>query len=245
MEPESRIVLGADGTVQAASGSLASGLVDRRLEQCDGLPLEVLESGRALLRQLHAGGKRVEFQTVALDGGNRTVQLVAIEALAIRRAATDVRTLFASKLDVIAAQAAAAGVTLTMAVADDFPAVVHVDGEKLAWAITTLVGSSLRYLQSASHRMHSGTISVRASFDPASSQVTIEAKDDGPGIPADTVKRLFRRDGLNVRGTGLALLLISDICSAHGGTVDVLSSTGPSDHGTTVRLVLPTPGVRN
>lgn len=42
------------------------------------------------------------------------------------------------------------------------------------------------------------------------------------------------------RGAGLALLLMSDICVAHGGTVEVSSSVNLSEHGTTVRLVLPT-----
>jgi signal transduction histidine kinase len=88
--------------------------------------------------------------------------------------------------------------------------------------------------------MHGGTIDVRASFDPTSSQVTIEVQDNGPGIPADTVRRLFTRDSLNVRGAGLALLLMADICAAHGGTVDVRSSTDVSEHGTTIRLTLPT-----
>lgn len=84
--------------------------------------------------------------------------------------------------------------------------------------------------------MTGGTISVRATFEPSSAHVTIEVHDDGPGIPADTVGRLFKRDGLNVRGAGLALLLMSDICEAHGGTVDVRSSIGTADHGTTARL---------
>jgi signal transduction histidine kinase len=88
--------------------------------------------------------------------------------------------------------------------------------------------------------MPGGTITVHAGFDPTSAQVTIEVRDDGPGIPADTVTRLFRRDGLNVRGAGLALLLISDICTAHGGTIDVHSSADVSEHGTTIRLTLPT-----
>jgi signal transduction histidine kinase len=85
-------------------------------------------------------------------------------------------------------------------------------------------------------RQRRGTIVVRAGFDPASSQVIIEVQDDGPGVPAGTVARLFTGDGLNVRGAGLALLLISDVCRAHGGTVDVRSSTDVSGHGTTVRM---------
>jgi len=40
-------------------------------------------------------------------------------------------------------------------------------------------------------------------FDSARSQVTIEVHDDGLGIPADTVARLFKRDGLDVRAPAL------------------------------------------
>jgi signal transduction histidine kinase len=87
--------------------------------------------------------------------------------------------------------------------------------------------------------MPGGTINVKTTHDRATSEVTIEVQDDGPGIPADTVTRLFRRDGLNVRGAGLALLLISDIMAAHGGRVDVRSNTDPVGHGTTIRLTLP------
>jgi two-component system OmpR family sensor kinase len=70
-------------------------------------------------------------------------------------------------------------------------------------------------------------------------EVTIDVQDDGPGIPPDTVSRLFKRDGLNVRGAGLALLFIRDIMAAHGGCVDVHSSIAAIGHGTTIRLTFP------
>jgi signal transduction histidine kinase len=69
--------------------------------------------------------------------------------------------------------------------------------------------------------------------------VSIEVRDDGPGIPVDTVARLFKHDGLNVRGAGLALLLIRDVMAAHGGSVEVRSSIAPVGHGTTIRLTFP------
>lgn len=235
-ERESQIVIGSDGTVLGATPDLPPGLVDVRLEECQALPREAREAGAALLHELRSSGTRVATRTVTPDDGRQTVRVVAVEALAIRRTATDVRALLASKLGVIAFQAAAADVALNVLVADEMPAVVLLDPEKVAWAVTTLVGNALRYVQSGSRRMGGGTITVRAGFDPARSQVTIEVQDDGPGIPADTVTRLFRRDGLNVRGSGLALLLISDICAAHGGTVDVQSRVDASAHGTTVRL---------
>ena len=240
MDRESQIVIGPDGTVLAATGELPAGLVDASLEDCEDLSREVRDAGRALLLRLRRSGSRVLTRSVALDDRGRSVQLVAIEALAIRRVATDVRTLLASKLAVVSYQAAAVDVTLGVVVADDVPVVVHVDSEKVAWAVTTLVGNALRYVRSGSRRMPGGTINVRATFDPVRSEMTVEVQDDGPGIPADTIERLFRRDGLNVRGAGLALLLMSDICVAHGGSIDVRSHVGIPEHGTAVRLTFPT-----
>ena len=172
-----------------------------------------------------------------LDEG--AVEILAIEAIAIRRSATNVQELLASKLDVLASQADAQGVTLSVKVAEDVP-VVHLDSEKVAWAVTTLVGNALRYVQAPSRRLGGRAIVVRATVDHALSEVAISVQDDGPGIPADTVSRLFVRDGLNVRGAGLSLLLIRDIMVAHGGEVDIRSNTDPSSHGTTVRLTFPT-----
>jgi signal transduction histidine kinase len=137
---------------------------------------------------------------------------------------------------VISSQAADVAVTLSVVIAADVPTVVRLDPDKVAWAVTTLVGNALRYMRLGSRQRQGGTINVRAGFDPASSQVIIEVQDDGPGVPAGTVARLFTRDGLNVRGAGLALLMISDVCTAHGGTVDVRSNTDVSGHGTTVRM---------
>ena len=239
IEPDSHVIIGSDGTVLAATGQLPQGLVDARLEDCDDLSPEIREAGAALVQQLRSSGNRVAIQTISLDGGARSVQLVAIEAFVIRRTPTDVRALLASKLAVISSQATEVDVTLSVVVAGDVPPVVYLDSEKVAWAVTTLVGNALRYMRSGSRRMGGEAIAVRVGFDPARSHVTIEVHDDGMGIPADTVARLFRRDGLNVRGAGLALLLMWDICTAHGGTVDVRSGTGAADHGTTVRLTLP------
>lgn len=234
-----QLVIGPDGTVLAATADLPPGLVDVRLEDCDGLSREIREAGKALLDQLRGSGSRVVSRTVALDAAGRSLHVVAIEALAIRRTAVDVRELLTSKLNVISFQAAAVDVTLNVEGAADLPSAVHLDSEKIAWAVTTLVGNALRYMRSGSRRTLGATIDVRSSYDPAASEVTIEVQDDGPGIPADTVARLFRGDGLNVRGAGLSLLLIKDIMTAHQGRVDVRSNTDPVGHGTTIRLTFP------
>jgi signal transduction histidine kinase len=240
VDKQTNIVIGPDGTVLAASGPLAAGLIDRRLEECADLPSAVRVAGDDLLHQLRASGDRVVSYTVDVDGGQTAVRIVAIEALAIRRTPTNLRQLLASKLAVIASQADAAGVTLTVETADDVPAVVQLDSEKLSWAVTTLVGNALRYVQTPSRRLGGHAIGVSINFDRDSSEITIRVHDDGPGIPDDTVKRLFTDSGLNARGPGLALLLIRDILVAHGGRVDLHSTTVPAAHGTSVHLTFPT-----
>jgi signal transduction histidine kinase len=234
---DTQIVIGPDGIVLGATGELAAGLIDVRLEACERLPREVRDAQPELLLLLRQSPGRVVTLNVTLDGGGgRHVQLVAIEALVIRRTPTDLRGLLASKLAVLTSQAVSSDVSLNILVSEKMPAAAQIDAEKVAWSVTTLVGNALRYVQQGSRRMTGRSITVGAAFDPSAGEVSIEVRDDGPGIPPDTVARLFRRDGLNVQGAGLALLLMSDICAAHGGRLDVKSSTAPSDHGTTVRM---------
>jgi signal transduction histidine kinase len=231
------IVLGSDGTVLAVSSSLPVTMIDRPLDQCEGLPRDVQDAAHGLLKRFQQSPVRSLTEEVAWDG--RRVALMAIGALAIRRTPADIRARLSSKLAVISSQALAAHVTLDIAVADAVPAVVHVDADKLAWAVTTLVGNALRYVQSVSRGSLRRRISVRATFERARSEVVIEVRDNGPGIPADSVARLFKSAGLNVQGSGLALRLMSEILVAHGGRVEVQSSVSPADHGTSVRLSFP------
>lgn len=238
MRSDSQVVIGADGTILAVAGQWPEGLVDSRVEDCGDLPREIRAAGHALLHQRRRSGHRMLADTVVCGDG-RTVELIAVEALAVRRVPTDLRALLASKLDVMASQAAAAGIALVVVIADAVPAAVHLDAEKAAWAVTTLVGNALRYVRTGSPRVSGGAIRVHVGFELIDSTLTIDVQDDGPGIPADTVTRLFKRDGLNVRGAGLSLLMISDVCVAHGGAVEVRSATGASDHGTTIRMTFP------
>jgi signal transduction histidine kinase len=192
MASPSQIVIAPDGTVLAASGPLATGLVDARLEDCTRLSPVIRAVGTTLLNQLRVSGNRIVSQTVELDGDEASVDVVAIEALAIRRTAADLRDLLTSKLAVISSQAEAAGVSVNVTIADDVPATVSLDAEKMAWAVTTLVGNALRYVQTPSRRLGGKAIDVRANFDAASSEVTIAVQDDGPGIPGSGSVRILR-----------------------------------------------------
>ncbi len=86
-----------------------------------------------------------------------------------------------------------------------------------------------------------GAIVVRARYEPTASQVVLEVQDDGSGIPKDKVPQLLRRSAAQLHAAGLALSLVQDVIAAHGGTVQIESSTEADRSGTTVRLTLSSP----
>ncbi len=68
----------------------------------------------------------------------------------------------------------------------------------------------------------------------------IEVADNGPGIPAEHLPRLFERfhrvDKKSGKGTGLGLSICKALMEAHGGRIDVKSQVGV---GTTFHVILP------
>src|SRR5262245_33669899 len=120
-------------------------------------------------------------------------EIVAAEAIPLRRAETDLRALLASALEVLEQQAAGLDVALRLEVTSPLPAGMRLDPEKIAWAVTTLVGNALRYVRRGTRRMPGGSIEVELSFLAERGEVVIAVQDDGPGIPADKLPWLFRR----------------------------------------------------
>lgn len=160
------------------------------------------------------------------------------DAMPLRRTPTDVRELLPWSLEALRRQAEARDVALKVQVEEDVPAVVSLDRTKIAWVITALVGNALRYVRRGSQTMPGGSIVVRATYDPASREVTIGVQDDGPGIPADKVQALFSADPRSP-GMALGLTMIRDVVAAHHGTVTVHSDTKAHSRGTTVQVTLP------
>lgn len=82
-----------------------------------------------------------------------------------------------------------------------------------------------------------GTIRLKATGDEE--RVIIEVTDDGAGMPADVLARIFEpfytTKGIG-RGTGLGLSVSQAIARTHGGSLEATSEPG---RGTTFRLELP------
>lgn len=97
---------------------------------------------------------------------------------------------------------------------------------------------------SARHVDEAGRIAVSVEGGAGGAgQLVVEVTDDGEGIPADVIgrvfERFFRADSSRTRdrgGTGLGLAIVRHIIRAMGGTVRAQSELG---QGTTIRFTLP------
>jgi PAS domain S-box-containing protein len=112
-----------------------------------------------------------------------------------------------------------------------------IDSERLRQAVVNLIGNACQAIVEADDdsRPELGTVRVRTASDDE--QLTITVSDNGPGIDADTVERIF--DPLfstRTFGIGLGLPLVQLIAEQHGGGVHCESTPG---QGATFTLWLP------
>ena len=79
--------------------------------------------------------------------------------------------------------------------------------------------------------------------DPAS-QVSIEVRDNGPGMSADDLERIFSPFfTTKPQGTGLGLAIVRKVVDAHDGRIDAVSAPG---RGASFKVTLPlVPSVRS
>ena len=128
----------------------------------------------------------------------------------------------------------AAGVELEMAVPEALP---FVEGDARA-----LNQVFLNLLKNAAEALHGRGGTVHVSARSEGDSVLVQVRDDGPGIPADLLPKLFapffstKEAG---RGTGLGLSISRRVVTDHGGTIEVSSQPG---EGTTFVVTLPVRG---
>src|SRR6266705_648276 len=84
---------------------------------------------------------------------------------------------------------------------------VYVSAGGVSQVVATLLDNALVH--------GGGTVSIRTSQTPRS--VVIEVKDEGKGVPADLVHRIFERSVSGAGGTGLGLALAKSVASSDGG----------------------------
>jgi two-component system phosphate regulon sensor histidine kinase PhoR len=120
---------------------------------------------------------------------------------------------------------------------DEVPELIaFADADRLQQVLGNLIGNAIKYGRTE------GTVIVRAI--EADGQIELCVQDDGPGIPAESLERIFERfyriDKARSReqgGTGLGLSIVKHIVQSHGGKVWARSELGK---GASFYFTLPT-----
>lgn len=112
----------------------------------------------------------------------------------------------------------------------------HADSDRLQQVLANLVDNAVKYGRDG------GTVTV-SGRPAAEGMVEVSVQDDGPGIPSESLERVFERfyrvDKGRSReqgGTGLGLAIVKHIVQSHGGKVWVKSELG---NGATFFFTLP------
>jgi signal transduction histidine kinase len=155
----------------------------------------------------------------------------------LRRVVVSLAELVRSATEALRVQAVGYDVKLRVEV-DELPE-ASVDADKIAWAVSALVGNALRHVRHGTRRMPGGAVSLAGRVDGRTGEVTIEISDDGPGIAPDQIDQLLVRQHGKTHAVGLTLLLVRDVVEAHGGRVDVRSNVVGPEIGTRVTIRLP------
>lgn len=188
--------------------------------------VETLESGakedpegcRRFLSMIHKNASRMHslindiLELTAIEGGN--VQL--------RAAPVQLHPLVNEVCASLVAHAEAQGVALKNDVAPEL--VVYADSRRLEQMLTNLIDNGVKF------NRENGTVVIR---HEAGDRDRIVVEDNGDGIPAQHLERLFERfyrvDRARSRqmgGTGLGLAIVKHLALLHGGEVTVESEPG-------------------
>ena len=199
--------------------------------------LGLLRAG--LLGELNPRGK--QMVDIAAHNTDRLVRLINdildIERLnsgkvALELQACDVAALAGRSLEVMQSMADGAGVRLTL---DARPVVHLVDPDRIEQTVTNLLSNAIKFSPAGAE--------VRLVVRSDAGGLTIQVRDQGRGIPAEDLERIFDRfqqvDGSDARekgGTGLGLAICRTIAEQHGGRIWAESHPGG---GAILTLTLP------
>ncbi len=158
-----------------------------------------------------------------------TLTLAESGALQLHRETIDVAVLVNATLDAFRPEATSAGVQLVEQVDASLPA-IDADPARMRGVLGNLVSNAL------AHSRRGG--SIRVAGIASDGWVLLTVADDGEGIPAELLPRIFDRfvKGPASSGSGLGLAIVRDVVEAHGGSVGAVSN--PVD-GTAITLRLP------
>jgi signal transduction histidine kinase len=182
-------------------------------EELAGLPPEATAEARGLCSSIN---REVDRLTAI------TEEYLAFARLPKPRlAAESLNAIVGSLATFVREDLATRGVALSVAACDDLPRAL-IDEGQLRQSLLNLVRNAAEAVGE-----RGGHVWLTTRRGALAGRVEVEVKDDGPGIPAELLPRVFDPFfSTKERGTGLGLALTHQIVRDHGGAITVTSTPG-------------------
>ena len=189
--------------------------------------------GEDLRQALEVVDQRTEAVTRLV---NDIISLEQVEMGALKFQPVSLVEVATNSIKGAAVAAQQADLRIELEAAEPLP-LIQADPGRLGQVFDNLLGNAIKFSPAG------GVITVRLSRE--GDYVRADVTDQGIGIPADKLDRIFDRfyqvDGSTTRryrGTGLGLAIVKSIVESHGGQVIVESEVGV---GSTFSFILPIP----
>jgi two-component system OmpR family sensor kinase/two-component system sensor histidine kinase BaeS len=159
----------------------------------------------------------------------RTLAHTESGTLTLQRESTDLAILMNDTAASFGAEAAERHIQLDVDAAASLP-LLDIDPVRIREVLTNLISNALR------HTSENGRVAVTALA--RANTIVVTVADNGRGIPAEDLPRIFDRfyKDLGSRGSGLGLTIARNLVAAHGGEIRAESVEGK---GTTITFTLP------
>ncbi len=200
-------------------------------------PLALMKGSAELLLDGVSSNQEELLHIVAdnIERLNRRVgdllDLARLEAghFSLNKRRIDLRRLVTEVVESTRAIVSAKEQTLSLALPSRLPALA-LDADRMQQVLLNLLSNASRHTPPNTH------IAVRVA--ERKDAIVVEVRDDGPGIPAEQLERLFDRQGRphSRNGAGLGLLVAQRLVRMHGGQIWAESWPG---QGTLVAFAIP------
>jgi signal transduction histidine kinase len=199
-------------------------------------PLEAVHNLNYLIQQEADNPSQVRVFSGMLEEQLTTLTKLSRQTLSFYRSpetreSTAISTLAEAALRVYQRKISAKRITLRKRLMTDVTAEVHA-GDMLQ-VLSNLISNAIDALP------ENGTLAVSVRRGAEEAHVTIA--DNGPGIPAPILPRIFDPffSTKKERGTGLGLSISKSIVEKHRGRIRSRTTTRPSRNGTAFRISIP------
>ena len=176
-----------------------------------------------LLKQAHETIERQLAQMVRLVDDLLDLNRITHDRLELRRSDVELATVIEQAVEVARPLIDAADQKLTIDLPDD-EIYLNADQARLAQVFGNLLNNSCKYTRP------NGAISLSARRN-GDDEVLVSVRDNGAGIPADKLDRIFdmfmqvdRSSDRSQDGLGIGLTLVKRLVEMHGGSIEVHSA---------------------